>query len=203
MRIMALVVIEGVDKTGKSTLAERVRGELTKDGRPCNVIHFGPPKAGAVEEYLGPLLEYEPSKQHIVYDRAHLGEAVWPKYFDRETKMSPSERALIELFMLACGAVTVLCVREPLSLLQAFEEADPPEPLPTDRVYDAADDFTAEFERVLGQKFIYDHASARRDAQLINIVSHARLQSEMALQCRVSPGQFRKAIVSTFGREGA
>lgn len=151
-----IVWIEGVDRTGKSDLAAELASEMTLD-KPTSLIHFGAPeKDTALEEYLGPLLDYD-STTNVVLDRFHLGEIVWPKYFGRESRMDLAERALIELFLEEVGAVGVLTYRERQEHEMAFRATWPPEPLEWEQVVEAEGEFEAEFDHVLCRKEVYCH----------------------------------------------
>lgn len=139
---MSLIIIEGVDRTGKSTLAQKLVDRFSEAGdRHVQLLHFGPPQQGALSEYLQPLLDYDPRVDDVVCDRFHLGELVWPHFFDRPPRITTSERGLIELFLHSRGAVLVHCTRDILGLRQAFREADPPEPLPESRIFEALEKF--------------------------------------------------------------
>jgi hypothetical protein len=125
---VSLVLIEGIDRSGKSTLAGRLAQELDA----AAVMHFSAPKAGALEEYVRPLLAYRPRRGATVLDRGHIGEAVWPEFFGREPRMDALERKWIELFMMSRGAVYVHADRDTPGLERAWaeaEEAGEPEPL--------------------------------------------------------------------------
>lgn len=67
-----IVIIEGCDRTGKSTLASKIA--LAIGGE---VIHCGKPKTDdAYAEYLEMIAQL-PSYKHYVFDRFYLGEYVY------------------------------------------------------------------------------------------------------------------------------
>ena len=118
-----LIVVEGCDRTGKTSLCRRLVTELGGF-----YVHFGPPTLDdPVEEYLAPLARYVPGHdQHLIVDRHYLGETVWPSFFKRKTKMTDSTQAQIEGFLERRGACCVLAIREPRSLNQACVDGDEP-----------------------------------------------------------------------------
>lgn len=139
---MSLIIIEGVDRTGKTTLANKLVDHFSENQeRHTRLLHFGPPKSGALREYLDPILDYDPRVDDVIIDRFHLGELVWPHFFDREPRITQSERGLIELFLHSRGAVVIHCTRDVLGLRKAFREADPPEPLPEEKIFEALNRF--------------------------------------------------------------
>jgi len=111
-----LYVIEGVDRTGKSTLANYLKHTQQPGFYGVGeVIHWERPKcSSAIDEYVQPLMDYEPGAgRTVVCDRHFLGERVWPHIFGRESLMSLSEQECVELFLRDRGAVCVLATREP------------------------------------------------------------------------------------------
>lgn len=122
-----LIVIEGIDLTGKSTLARRLQEKLGGESR-CMIIHAGPPARTSVEEYETSLNDYDPrNRSHLILDRFHLGEYVWPQIFGRETDMDLAVRRHVDMFLESRGAVVVYGER-PLELL-ATELVENDEPL--------------------------------------------------------------------------
>lgn len=143
---MALFVLEGLDRTGKSTLAGELARELeVLDGQVSDIAHFGAPKTEhALDEYLEPLLDYRPGGgHHLIYDRAHIGEAVWPAVFDRDPKISPGGYRLLTAEMHRQGAVFVRCVR---NISEVKREVDTlSEPLHPEDVEVASAEFDVQF----------------------------------------------------------
>lgn len=97
-----LVILEGLDATGKSTIARRLHDE-----HGFEVIHKGPPTLPAVEEYTKSLESYWGNNVHVVCDRWHLGELVYPLSRSRSTDLTLAGFAEIEDFLLSVGAVLV------------------------------------------------------------------------------------------------
>jgi hypothetical protein len=103
---MALIVLEGLDRTGKSTLAAQLAERLG-----CPILHKGPPTAAdPFTEYLAPLAGYRPrAGLNLILDRSFWGELVWPGVYGRETIMSLSAFEYIDDVFAGLGAVTALC----------------------------------------------------------------------------------------------
>ena len=114
-----LIILEGPDGAGKSTVA----GELVKLlGSETEILHRGPPTSHLLDEYETPLLSYTPgSGRHIVCDRWHVGEWVYPEVVGRVSQADGALWAHIELFLRAKGAIvvfmdaTVLTLKERLA----------------------------------------------------------------------------------------
>lgn len=163
---MSFIVIEGCDLTGKSTLAQSLKQHYEERGEQAVVHHYGPPeRKTAIEEYIEPYHSYhpmDPDRPHIIVDRFHVGEAVWPEFFDRRPRMTKTERELIELWLLSRGALAILARRDPEDLVRAFREADPPEPLAPEDAPRAQEKFEHEFRKVACAKMYYDHTMRKR-----------------------------------------
>lgn len=82
-----LIVVEGCDGVGKSSLVkqlvERIDGDLT-------VRHLGPPKRHPLEETVLSLNDYLPGTgMHAVCDRFHLGELIYGPIYRGESQLGP------------------------------------------------------------------------------------------------------------------
>src|SRR4051812_36778846 len=76
-----LIVVEGNDLCGKTSLARRIAQLIGGEVR-----HAGPPTRCSIEEYETALDGYDPrSGEHLILDRWHVGEYVWLKIFGRES----------------------------------------------------------------------------------------------------------------------
>lgn len=116
-----LVIVEGVDRTGKSSLCERLRADYGG-----TLVHFGPPETHPILEYLGPISPYRPGKMNMFVDRHYLGELVWPKFFGRSSLMTDEIQDLIEQTLDSLGACCVLAVRDPHELNEACAAENEP-----------------------------------------------------------------------------
>lgn len=104
-----LIIVEGPDCAGKSTLVERLAGKLTRrDDAAVRVLHKRKPTASTfLDEYLTPLLTYRPGGDHVVCDRWHLGEVVYPVVFRRPSLLDASSWRYLEAYLRARGALVV------------------------------------------------------------------------------------------------
>lgn len=113
---MTLTILEGADCTGKSTLAGRVVDELRRcyPGERVTYLHAGVPSGHPLDVYVEPLLDYRPGTgRHVVCDRWHVGESVYPAVLDRPTHLTPSVRWYVEAFLRSRGAVLIYCAASP------------------------------------------------------------------------------------------
>lgn len=117
-----LIVIEGPDLCGKTSLARRI-GQLVRG----EVRHAGPPSRCSIEEYETALDAYDPrSGEHLILDRWHVGEYVWPRIFGRDSDFDVPTQRHVEMFMRSRGAVIVYASRDPDKLkVELVEENEP------------------------------------------------------------------------------
>lgn len=97
-----LIMLEGLDRTGKTTLGEAIAKRL---GAP--LIHKGQPQSDWFMEYVAPLAAHQPGLD-LVLDRWHWGEMVWPFAFGRRGLMGVNEFRYVDAAMAKLGAVAVL-----------------------------------------------------------------------------------------------
>lgn len=120
-----LIVIEGCDRTGKTSFARAI-AEVTG----AAVRHAGKPDAHPLELYEASLMSYDPRvSDDLVLDRFHIGEHVWPAIFKRPTELTEPVARHIELFMRSRGAWYVWAQRNDAKLRYDVAMADPPEPI--------------------------------------------------------------------------
>lgn len=108
-----LIILEGPDGSGKSTLAQKIAetlGRSTSD--KVEVWHRGRPSSHPLDEYLRPLYDYRPGTgYHLILDRWHWGEVVYPKVLNRETDQDAAVFWAIEAYLRRLGALVVGCDR--------------------------------------------------------------------------------------------
>lgn len=100
-----LILVEGADGSGKTTLCDKLAGEI--DGM-VHRLHRGRLTRHPLEEYELDLDWYTPGQgEHVICDRWHVGEAVYgPKYRGR-SEMDSTMMLHIELFLRSRGALLV------------------------------------------------------------------------------------------------
>lgn len=105
-----LIILEGPDCAGKSTLASKLACAI-ENAIPENavtVFHKGPPELHPLDEYESPLFMYMPGMgQHIICDRWHWGESVYPAVLGRSSQLDDGIRLHIEMFLRSKGALVV------------------------------------------------------------------------------------------------
>lgn len=99
-----LMILEGPDGAGKSTLVRSLRNVL---GDIAYVMDAGPPTRHPLDEYELPLLKL-PDDRHIICDRWHLGEAVYPAVLRRATDWDVAVERHLYMFMRSRGAFVIL-----------------------------------------------------------------------------------------------
>jgi thymidylate kinase len=105
-----LIIVDGPDCSGKSTLVAALRDRLATRylHDEVHLLHRGPPTGHPLDEYEVPLLTYRASgSTHVVCDRWHLGELVYPDVFGRSTEFTEPVLRHVELFLNSRGALLV------------------------------------------------------------------------------------------------
>jgi thymidylate kinase len=77
---MALIILEGLDRTGKTSVAQM----FEKQG--FEILHISaPPKGTSPDQYVGEWVDLLTSIQgrNVILDRSHYGELVWPQVYGR------------------------------------------------------------------------------------------------------------------------
>ena len=114
-----IVVVEGPDRTGKTTLCEGLH-----DALGWEVIHSGPPSRHPLQEYVL-ALEERLIHRNLILDRWHLGEWVYPQLYPTGRRPLPAGYWLwIELFLRARGALLIVMNDDPADIKQRVSEDD-------------------------------------------------------------------------------
>lgn len=108
-----LLIVEGPDGAGKTYFINEIRSQIAKrlPNDTAVVLHARAPAPGvhALDEYVAPLLSYRPGRgHHIICDRWHLGELVYPKLLGRPTTMDEPVADYIDEFLRSRGAFLTL-----------------------------------------------------------------------------------------------
>lgn len=77
---MALIILEGLDRTGKTSVAKFF------EDKGYEIVHMSAPAKGTSSAtYLGEMVDLltSCSGKDIVFDRSHYGELVWPNVYNR------------------------------------------------------------------------------------------------------------------------
>jgi len=90
---VAWIILEGLDRSGKSTLAEiyKNQGFQIVHMEAPNKRYFKPGYAGAsyLEEILEMYSKY--AGKDVVFDRSPYGELVWPEIFGRQALLDDED----------------------------------------------------------------------------------------------------------------
>lgn len=82
---MALIILEGLDRTGKSSVARMFEEQGYES------IHISAPAKGtSADQYVGEWVDMLTSIQgrNVVLDRSHYGELVWPQVYGRTSLLN-------------------------------------------------------------------------------------------------------------------
>lgn len=96
-----LIVLEGVDGAGKSTLTDRILAQNSTALR----LHSGPLKEDPFRAYEWRLRDYEPdSSQIVVADRWHVGELIYGPLYRNGSKLTRAGARHVEMYLDKLGA---------------------------------------------------------------------------------------------------
>jgi len=108
-----IVILEGPDGAGKSTLAEQLRKELERD-RTTHVVRHGPYNGVGAQDLcriffrtMASALTYD---DHIIMDRSWVSEPIYAEvYRNGNNRVDLQRRRMLERVALARGGVVVHC----------------------------------------------------------------------------------------------
>lgn len=113
-----LVIFEGVDRAGKTTLVKAVQDALAADGEHVEVIKRGQPRLGVhpLVEYAEPIASaYSP---RVLCDRWHVGEMVYGPIYREGSRLGDAQRAFIDGLLVAHGALLVHVTARPEVIIE-------------------------------------------------------------------------------------
>jgi thymidylate kinase len=151
-----IIIIEGVDCTGKSTLAQ----SFLLQGPRHAILHAGAPQCGtAYDEYVRPLRFARDQGWTVICDRWHLGELVWPSIFGRDSLYYDTEELHEVENSLRRYNVPIDCIyltRDPRAVKDELDKRDEP--------FDFIDDAFELYETALAQSTLSWHVTSLLDA---------------------------------------
>ena len=109
-----LIIIEGPDKSGKTTLAKEIASYFKYD-----YAHFGPPGKDPSREYAEFLINL---KRPTVCDRFYYGELVYGPLLRGKSVITPLEKATIERLARLRGAILIKATTD-LSVIEKRYDA--------------------------------------------------------------------------------
>jgi hypothetical protein len=88
---MSLVLIEGIDRTGKSSVAKYF------ESKGFQLVHLSAPKDTSPDAYLSEMVDLLTSAaaKDVVLDRTHYGELIWPKIYNRQALLSDDDIVML------------------------------------------------------------------------------------------------------------
>jgi hypothetical protein len=107
---MAIILLEGLDRTGKSTVAQ-----LYKE-QGYEILHLSaPPKELSMPGYTGPsyldqMVEIiqNGASRDIVLDRTHYGELIWPNIYSRKPHLNEEDMDVLREIEESVGCTRIL-----------------------------------------------------------------------------------------------
>ena len=105
---MTLIVVEGIDGSGKSSLIADLAHHLPDS---VHIIRRGPLTRHPMEEYEYDLTEYSPTigrTHHYLLDRWHVGELIYGPLYRGSSQVTRGMRLHIELVLEKLGALKIL-----------------------------------------------------------------------------------------------
>jgi thymidylate kinase len=99
-----LIILEGCDGVGKSTLAEAVQMVMRQRGMMSTVLKASQPKPGVhpLNEYAGPIVAHPGAR--LICDRWHIGEHVYGPIYRDGSRITWAQRAWLDAFLIGRGA---------------------------------------------------------------------------------------------------
>lgn len=123
-----IIIIEGCDKTGKSTLADKIAKHTG-----YKLVHLGVPKDKQHFEYLNGLLD-EHKDTGVVFDRFHWGDPVYAGITNDGQVLNQNQFSRIESRLVSLGAIIIYCYDNEQFIAERFasdkEELIDPEYIP-------------------------------------------------------------------------
>jgi hypothetical protein len=114
-----IICLEGVDGTGKSTLAQSLLEEMTKRFPDDEFVykHATQIKSDVFTEYTDPLKDYIPgSGIHYILDRWHIGEEIYGPLYRGKSAFDKVSLRWTELYLASIGMRTWLLTQENIEL---------------------------------------------------------------------------------------
>lgn len=116
-----IIIFEGPDGAGKSTMIEAVKAIAEADGKPVSIWKAGPFPEGstAKREYALPLTSLSISMDWLVMmDRWHVGELVYGPLLRGGSRLSMEQREWLEGYMRTLGVFMVYLTAQPDELVK-------------------------------------------------------------------------------------
>ena len=121
MQITKVIILEGADGSGKTTLANQLRDKLG-----YQIVKTGPPRPdeNVFKSYTNSLLAAVESGQPTVIDRHYMGEAIYGPLLRGKDRLGLQGRDLIERLVSARGVTLVICAPPWSALVKGWKGKD-------------------------------------------------------------------------------
>jgi len=178
-----IIMLEGLDRTGKTTLGQALANTLD-----APLIHKSKPvQPDALTEYLAPFAGYGDGLD-LVLDRWHWGEMVWPRVFGRRAIMRDRDFRYVDQVLRNLGAVAVFCTGELTEVWKRMLRS-PEEPIfdfsdAYDRFAVAAGLFESVAKKSVMHVVRYDFEHIQLDTAVASIIATGRGQERKVREVR-------------------
>jgi thymidylate kinase len=140
-----MIVIEGADGTGKTTLAREI------EKRGWKYVHNGPPPEGIslYDHYTEQILAARGKK--VVFDRLHVGELVYGPVMRGKSQITIEEMRLLNRLLFAFNAKIVFCDTDNQTILDNWKKRKTAEYVDTE---EKILDIVCRYRRIFDQEFV-------------------------------------------------
>lgn len=104
---MSLIILEGLDRTGKSTVAEYYNTQHYE------LVHQSAPAKGTTHDlFLEEMMQLITTASHkdVILDRSYYGELVWPAVYGRESLLTEDSLEILKELETTVGVTKILMV---------------------------------------------------------------------------------------------
>lgn len=122
-----IIVVEGPDFAGKSTLVKKLEKHHKSKGRTVNVVHTTQPDP---EDHLPLFVRYVDDIKYaievqgddgvVIFDRLHIGEAIYGPRYRGESRISELQMEVLDQLLTDIGALKVFVDTADADLLHRF-----------------------------------------------------------------------------------
>lgn len=114
-----LILLEGADLTGKTTLAHRLENE-----HGLTYHHLGPPESEALAHHTTWIKAWQDAPVGLVMDRGHWSGLVYGPKFNVGNELGESGFRLIDQIVNRLGGLVVHCTDKPENILSRWERGE-------------------------------------------------------------------------------
>lgn len=119
----AIILLEGLDKCGKSTMAADLAVRLTEFG-PVNLVHFGTPNGDQFREYLEAIRQADAYEGSTIIDRLHWSEEAYGRTYRPDRVLETASIDALDEVLRQAGGVVVWKRRDLGEVLRALDAHD-------------------------------------------------------------------------------